>query len=331
MKADKYTPDLPAPEGKRHLLDEARACGFQAWGVALHDPAAGLALDGRQIPVIAVGHSGVVTSGTLLILAALGLDKSAADRLAAQLSLLAAKRAHAIWSARLALDAARASGRSLAVPAPSRPPSPPPPARGGDGGARPAAGAADGSGSDRPSRDARAARKRGRSPTRRSAAAGRRPVADSPSSAVGDDGAGPAAFLSAPDTYRPALISVRALLPIRRARMASPPPRRSVRPRPGRAASPAPPLPPRRSERQRFHSKRSQPSSDMSPPPAACRARLAPLLCRMLPHTATPLPPSPHPPPSGAHPKRPCPSDFSPPPSPRRARLIHPRAFLDHG
>jgi hypothetical protein len=28
--ADKYMPDLPAPEGQRHLLDEARECGFQA-------------------------------------------------------------------------------------------------------------------------------------------------------------------------------------------------------------------------------------------------------------------------------------------------------------
>ena len=327
LKADKYTPDLPAPEGKRHLLDEARACGFQAWGVALHDPAAGVALDGRQIPVIAVGHSGVVTSGTLLILAALGLDKPAADRLAAQLSLLAAKRAHAIWSARLALDAARAGGRSPAVPAPSRPPSPPPPARGGDGSAaRAAAGAAGGTDDGRPSHDAR---KRGRSPTR-PAGTGRRPVAGGPSSALGDDGAGPA-FLSAPDTSRPALVSVRVLLPIRRARTASPPPRRSVRPRPGRATSPAPPLP-RRSERQRFHSKRSQPSSDMTPPPAACRARLAPLLSHLLPHTGTALLlPSPHPPPPGAHRKRPCPSDFSPPPSPRRARLDRPRAFLDHG
>ena len=327
MKADKYTPDLPAPEGKRHLLDEARACGFQAWGVALHDPAAGVALDGRQIPVIAVGHSGVVTSGTLLILAALGLDKPAADRLAAQLSLLAAKRAHAIWSARLALDAARAGGRSPAVPAPSRPPSPPPPARGGDGSAaRAAAGAAGGPDDGRPSHDAR---KRGRSPTR-PAGTGRRPVAGGPSSALGDDGTGPA-FLSAPDTSRPALVSVRVLLPIRRARTASPPPRRSVRPRPGRATSPAPPLP-RRSERQRFHSKRSQPSSDMTPPPAACRARLAPLLSHLLPHTGTALLlPSPHPPPPGAHRKRPCPSDFSPPPSPRRARLDRPRAFLDHG
>jgi hypothetical protein len=297
----------------------------------LHDPAAGLALDGRQIPVIAVGHSGVVTSGTLLILAALGLDKPAADRLAAQLSLLAAKRAHAIWSARLALDAARAGGRSPAVPAPSRPPSPLPPARGGDGSARAAAGAAGGNDADRPSHDARDARKRGRSPTRPPADTGRRPVADGPSSALGDDGAGPA-FLSAPDTSRPALVSVRALLPIRRARATSPPPRRSVRPRPGRATSPAPPLP-RRSERQRFHSKRSQPSSGMSPPPAACRARLAPPLSHLLlPHTTSlALPPSPHPPPSGAHPKRPCPTDFSPPPSPRRARLIHPRAFLDHG
>ena len=104
-KQEKYTPATPWHPPlvyNRHLLEELRARGFAALGVCSDSPPdRDMLLDtGPLIPVVVIGHSGVILERTLHLFRELGMSPSQATTLANKLNLLAVKRIDAILAER---------------------------------------------------------------------------------------------------------------------------------------------------------------------------------------------------------------------------------------
>jgi hypothetical protein len=104
-KQNKYTPAPPLHPplvNHRNLIEELRARGFTTLGTARTTPPGEEMLTNTAplMPVVAIGHSGVVLERTVELFRALGMSATQATALANNLNLLAVKRMNALLSKR---------------------------------------------------------------------------------------------------------------------------------------------------------------------------------------------------------------------------------------
>lgn len=104
-KQNKYTPAPPLHPplvNHRHLIEELRARGFTTLGTDRSTPPGEEMLSDTAplMPVVAIGHSGVILERNLELFRALGMSATQATALANNLNLLAVKRMTAILNMR---------------------------------------------------------------------------------------------------------------------------------------------------------------------------------------------------------------------------------------
>jgi hypothetical protein len=104
-KQNKYTPAPPLHPplvNHRNLIEELRARGFTTLGAKHNTPPGEEMLTDTAplMPVVAIGHSGVILDRNLELFRALGMSATQATALANNLNLLAVKRMNALLSKR---------------------------------------------------------------------------------------------------------------------------------------------------------------------------------------------------------------------------------------